>query len=230
MVSAIQQSAESEMRSIVDLYRAVRARTMQIVAPLEIEDYVIQTAEFMSPPRWHIGHTSWFFETVLQAHQPGYKIYSEDYLFYFNSYYEGFGARIERTKRGTKSRPTVKDTVAYRNHVDEQMLGFLDSLSAQPDAEIVLSLVRLGLEHEMQHQELLVYDIKHLLCDQYDAAIKPAPALSVKVEGMAEIAGGLFLLGYNTLVYSQDQSPKSKSQRLSNYDFAFDNEKPAHQV
>ena len=145
MVSAIQQSAESEMRSIVDLYRAVRARTMQIVAPLEIEDYVIQTAEFMSPPRWHIGHTSWFFETVLQAHQPGYKIYSEDYLFYFNSYYEGFGARIERTKRGTKSRPTVKDTVAYRNHVDEQMLGFLDSLSAQPDAEIVLSLVRLGL-------------------------------------------------------------------------------------
>src|SRR3989442_7448095 len=167
MVSAIQQSAESEIRSIVDLYRAVRARTMQIVAPLEIEDYVIQTAEFMSPPRWHIGHTSWFFETVLQAHLPGYKVYSEDYLFYFNSYYEGFGARIERTKRGTKSRPIVKETAAYRNHVDEQMLGFLDSLNAQPDAEIVLSLVRLGLEHEMQHQELLVYDIKHLLCDQY---------------------------------------------------------------
>src|SRR2546428_13355494 len=125
MVSAIQQSPESEMCSIVDLYRAVRARTMQIVAPLEIEDYGIQTAEFMSPPRWHIGHTSWFFETVLQAHQPGYKIYSEDYLFYFNSYYEGFGARIARTKRGTKSRPTVKETVAYRNHVDERMLRFL---------------------------------------------------------------------------------------------------------
>jgi len=95
---------------------------MEIVAPLEIEDYVIQTAEFMSPPRWHIGHTSWFFETVLQAHKPGYKVYSEDFLFYFNSYYEGFGARIERPKRGTKSRPTVRETVAYRNHVDEQML------------------------------------------------------------------------------------------------------------
>ena len=66
-------------------------RTMEIVAPLEIEDYVIQTAEFMSPPRWHIGHTSWFFETVLQAHKPGFRVYSEDFLFYFNSYYEGFG-------------------------------------------------------------------------------------------------------------------------------------------
>ena len=188
-------SPTSKAERVKVLFETVRARTMQIVAPLEIEDYVIQTAEFMSPPRWHIGHTSWFFETLLQAHQPGYKVYSEDYLFYFNSYYEGFGARIERPKRGTKSRPTVKDTVAYRNHVDEQMLRFLESLDEQPNAETVLSLVRLGLEHEMQHQELLVYDIKHLLCDQYDAPMKPAPASSVKVEGMAEIEGGLFWLG-----------------------------------
>ena len=211
---------------------------MQIVAPLETEDYVIQTAEFMSPPRWHIGHTSWFFETLLQAYQPGYKVYSEDYLFYFNSYYEGFGARIERPKRGTRSRPTVRDTVAYRKHIDEQMLGFLDSSDQKPEAEKILSLVRLGLEHEMQHQELLVYDIKHLLCDQYDAPIKTAPAPSAKVEGMAEIAGGLFWLGYACQV----QSPKSKVQSpdrgssptvregVGNYDFAFDNEKPAHQV
>src|SRR5437762_10947586 len=106
--------------SVMKLYQSVRARTLAIVAPLEIEDYVIQTAEFMSPPRWHIGHTSWFFETLLQAHQPGYEIYSKDYLFYFNSYYEGFGERIARPRRGTRSRPTVKDTVAYRNHVDEQ--------------------------------------------------------------------------------------------------------------
>jgi ergothioneine biosynthesis protein EgtB len=199
---------------------------MEIVAPLETEDYVIQTAEFMSPPRWHIGHTSWFFETVLQAHQPGYRVYSEEYLFYFNSYYEGFGARIERPKRGTRSRPTVKDTVAYRKHIDEQMLSFLESVENKPERETVLALVRLGLEHEMQHQELLVYDIKHLLCDQYNAPIKPAPAVSTKVEGMAEIEGGLFCMGYG----SQVQSPKSKVQSPSNYDFAFDNEKPAHQV
>jgi ergothioneine biosynthesis protein EgtB len=180
---------------------------MEIVAPLEIEDYVIQTAEFMSPPRWHIGHTSWFFETVLQAHKQSYKVYSEDFLFYFNSYYEGFGARIERPKRGTKSRPTVRETVAYRNHIDEQMLDFLKDAP-----ESVSSLVRLGLEHEMQHQELLVYDIKHLLCDQFQPNRKPLPKSQSRVEGMAEVEGGLFWLGYE------------------GDEFAWDNEKPAHQV
>lgn len=228
MVSTIQQSAESKTRSIIELYKSVRARTMQIVAPLETEDYVIQTAEFMSPPRWHIGHTSWFFETLLRAHQPGYKVYAEDYLFYFNSYYEGFGERIARPKRGTRSRPTVKETVAYRNHVDAEMLPFLDSIENKPEAETVLALVRLGLEHEMQHQELLVYDIKHLLCDQYDATIQPAPASSVKVDGMAEIGGGLFWLGYDGPV--RGSSPTVRDGADGNYDFAFDNEKPAHQV
>ena len=242
MVSTIQKGDESKTRSIIELYQTVRARTMQIVAPLEIEDYVIQTAEFMSPPRWHIGHTSWFFETLLQAHEPGYKVYSEEYLFYFNSYYEGFGARIERPKRGTKSRPTVRETVAYREHIDEQMLAFLESVGNQSEAGTILALVRLGLEHEMQHQELLVYDIKHLLCDQYDAPIKPAPVALTKVEGMAEIEGGLFWMGYDLRgssptvregsatagdIGTADQSgarpPHSK-------DFAFDNEKPAHQV
>src|SRR6266850_1678293 len=154
MALAIRESSRQDTLSIIDLYKSVRARTMQIVSPLEIEDYVIQTADFMSPPRWHIGHTSWFFETVLRAHLPDYKVYSEEYLFYFNSYYEGFGARIERPKRGTKSRPTVKETVAYRNHVDAVMSDFLDTLDKHPDANTVLSLVTLGLEHEMQHQEL----------------------------------------------------------------------------
>jgi ergothioneine biosynthesis protein EgtB len=224
MVSTTEKLATPRTPAITDLYRDVRARTMQIVAPLETEDYVIQTAEFMSPPRWHIGHTSWFFETLLQTHQPGYKVYSDEYLFYFNSYYEGFGERIARPKRGTRSRPTVRDTVAYRKHVDEQMLPFLESIAGKPQAANILSLVRLGLEHEMQHQELLVYDIKHLLSDQYDAPIKLAAAAAAKVEGMAEIEGGLFWLGY------QAQSPKAKVQSLSNYDFAFDNEKPVHQV
>lgn len=192
---------------LIDLYKRVRARTMEIVAPLEIEDYVIQTAEFMSPPRWHIGHTSWFFETVLQAHKPGYKVYSDDFLFYFNSYYEGFGPRIERPKRGTKSRPTVRETVAYRNHIDEQMLDFLRSAP-----ESVLSVVRLGLEHEMQHQELLVYDIKHLLCDQFEPKMQRLPKSQSQVEGMAEIEGGLFALGFE------------------GEGFSWDNEKPIHQV
>jgi ergothioneine biosynthesis protein EgtB len=225
MASTIRDFSGQDTVSIADLYRQVRARTMEIVAPLEIEDYVIQTAEFMSPPRWHIGHTSWFFETVLHANKPGYKVYSEDFLFYFNSYYEGFGVRIERPKRGTKSRPTVKETVAYRNHIDEQILSLLESLNSLSNAETVLSLLRLGLEHEMQHQELLVYDIKHLLCDQFDAPLKARPEASTKVEGMAEIEGGLFWLGYQ----SDDKSPHSRKTPKS-YEFAFDNEKPAHQV
>src|SRR5882762_4951161 len=128
MASPIPQTAQSQHQSITSLYKSVRARTLEIVAPLEIEDYVIQTAEFMSPPRWHIGHTSWFFETVLQKFQPGYRTYSDDFLFYFNSYYEGFGARIERQKRGTRSRPTVAETVAYRTHIDEQMSAFTEKL------------------------------------------------------------------------------------------------------
>src|SRR6266550_2359066 len=128
MMPTTSESLDIDTRAAIALYQQVRAQTMRIVAPLETEDYVIQTAEFMSPPRWHIGHTSWFFETLLQSHQPGYQVYSEDFLFYFNSYYEGFGARIERPKRGTRSRPTVRDTVAYRKHIDEQMLGFLDAL------------------------------------------------------------------------------------------------------
>src|SRR6202171_3039451 len=135
MVSPIPQQAQLVIRSIADLYQQVRARTLEIVAPLEIEDYVIQTAEFMSPPRWHIGHTSWFFETVLQKYQPDYKTYSEDFLFYFNSYYEGFGQRIERPKRGTRSRPTVAETIAYRAHIDEQMARFIERVSDHDEAE-----------------------------------------------------------------------------------------------
>src|SRR5437870_9542486 len=160
MASSIQQLTRPQNHSITDLYRSVRARTLEIVAPLEIEDYVIQTAEFMSPPRWHIGHTSWFFETVLQKYLPGYKTYSDDFLFYFNSYYEGFGARIERPKRGTRSRPTVAETKKYRAHIDEQMSQFIETFSNRSDGEEIQAILRLGLEHEMQHQELLVYDIK----------------------------------------------------------------------
>jgi len=215
-----------EALPISTLYQQVRARTLEIVAPLEIEDYVIQTAEFMSPPRWHIGHTSWFFETVLQKYQPGYQIYSEDFLFYFNSYYEGFGQRIERPKRGTRSRPTVAETVAYRAHIDEQMARFIERVSDHDDAEEILAIVRLGLEHEMQHQELLVYDIKHLLCDQFDASIAVAPRAIEAVGGMAEVEGGLFKLGYGA---GKDAGEPPAGMRALR-PFAFDNEKPQHKV
>jgi ergothioneine biosynthesis protein EgtB len=212
MTETTKKQAVNQIGAMIDLFKQVRAYTMQIVAPLEIEDYVIQTAEFMSPPRWHIGHTSWFFETLLQTYQPGYEIYSEEFLFYFNSYYEGFGKRIERAKRGTRSRPTVKETIGYRRQIDESMLKFLGTLGARADAATILQLVRLGLEHEIQHQELLVYDIKHLLCDLYQAPAAKMPLATETVTGMVEVEGGLFDLGD------------------SGRDFAWDNEKPGHTV
>jgi ergothioneine biosynthesis protein EgtB len=233
MVLAIPQPTQPKLDGIAELYRGVRARTLEIVAPLEIEDYVIQTAEFMSPPRWHIGHTSWFFETVLQKYQPGYHVYSEEFLFYFNSYYEGFGPRIPRPQRGTRSRPTVRETLRYREHIDEQMSRFIDNVYDRRDAETILAILRLGLEHEMQHQELLVYDIKHLLCDQFDAPIRPPLVSKEKVCGMAEIEGGLFMLGYGTAHGSERVAGKDAGERQAGMPalrFAFDNEKPAHQV
>src|SRR5437660_5474649 len=239
MISTTSEQVSAGIRSISEFFQSVRARTMQIVAPLEIEDYVIQTAEFMSPPRWHIGHTSWFFETVLQKFQPGYQTYSEEFLFYFNSYYEGFGARIERQRRGTRSRPTVAETRAYRARIDEQMSRFIEDVASLDDAETILSIVRLGLEHEMQHQELLVYDIKHLLCCQVDAQIKPAPLSIESVSGMAEVEGGLFDLGYKKRYRTASgsdrsadeinaEAPRYRSGFCNN--FAFDNEKPQHKV
>jgi ergothioneine biosynthesis protein EgtB len=203
----------NKIEAIITFYKSTRKKTLDIVSTLEIEDYVIQTAPFMSPPRWHIGHTSWFFEMLLKEYKPNYKIYSEDYLFYFNSYYEKFGVRIERAKRGTKSRPTVKETLKYRSYVDELTVEFLETLDTNPQCNNILELIRLGLEHEMQHQELLVYDIKHLLCDLYKIPT-PLPSLveGQKVKGMVEIEGGLSWLGDK------------------NSDFAFDNERPMHQV
>ena len=198
--------------TMIELFKQIRQQTMQIVAPLEIEDYVIQTAEFMSPPRWHIGHTSWFFETLLQTYEPGYQLFDEEFLFYFNSYYEGFGKRIQRAKRGTRSRPTVKETVRYRQHIDAAMQKFLERIAEREDAAELLKLTRLGLEHEIQHQELLVYDIKHLLCDLYHAPPAVAPVAVESVTGMAEVEGGLFQLGY------------------AGNGFAWDNEKPQHTV
>ena len=161
----------------------------------------------------------------------GYKPYSEDFLFFFNSYYEGFGERIERQKRGTRSRPTVAETRKYRAHIDEQMARFIESVADRDDAQEILSIVRLGLEHEMQHQELLVYDIKHLLVDQFDAPMKPAPRARENVSGMVEIEGGLFELGFESAGTDAGEPPAGmRALRAALPAFAWDNEKPQHKV
>ncbi len=111
--------------TLLEKYKDIRKRTEDICAPLQTEDYVVQPVADVSPPKWHIGHTTWFFETfLLKEHLKGYKEYNPDYNYVFNSYYETVGARVIRTDRGNLSRPTVKDVYSYREYVDDAMTSF----------------------------------------------------------------------------------------------------------
>src|SRR5476649_2556104 len=143
-----------------DQYYKVRQRTELICSHLQTEDYVVQPVADVSPPKWHIGHTTWFFETfILKPYFMGCQDYDPDYNYVFNSYYETVGTRVIRTDRGNLSRPTVLDICQYRAYVDKAMADFL---CAEPSAD-VKELLILGFNHEQQHQELLYYDIKYIL-------------------------------------------------------------------
>jgi ergothioneine biosynthesis protein EgtB len=145
---------------LVNEYRKVRNRTMQICAPLKTEDYVVQPVVDVSPPKWHLGHTTWFFETfLLQPYFKNYQVFDPDYNYVFNSYYESVGARVIRTDRGNLSRPAVEDIFRYRAYVDEAMEQWLQQEFSREQQ----ALIMLGLNHEEQHQELLYTDIKYIL-------------------------------------------------------------------
>jgi ergothioneine biosynthesis protein EgtB len=146
--------------SLAERFRSVRRQTRLICEPLEREDYVIQSMEDVSPTKWHLAHTTWFFEVfVLKQFAPGYCLKDERYPFLFNSYYIQAGDRWSRPHRGILSRPTVEEVFAYRSHVDEAMDAFL-ARDVPDEARTVLEI---GLHHEQQHQELMVTDIKHVL-------------------------------------------------------------------
>jgi ergothioneine biosynthesis protein EgtB len=146
--------------NLLQKYRAVRAASEAICRPLQIEDYVVQPVVDVSPPKWHLGHITWFWEAfILTPHQPGYRPYNPDYNYVFNSYYETIGARVVRTDRGNLSRPSVDEVYSYRKYVDEKMA---DLIMAGPDEQLE-PLIILGLNHEQQHQELLYTDIKYIL-------------------------------------------------------------------
>ena len=145
---------------LADCYLKVRKRTEQICSPLQTEDYVVQPVVDVSPPKWHIGHVTWFFETfILKPYFDGYSEYNPDYNYVFNSYYETIGARVVRTDRGNLSRPSVDEIYDYRRYVDAAMEKFI---AAGPGRELE-DLIVLGLNHEQQHQELLFSDIKYIL-------------------------------------------------------------------
>src|SRR6185295_2181354 len=182
-------------------YREVRRTTEWLCRPLAIEDQVLQAMPDVSPTKWHLAHVSWFFETFLLApHLAGYKPINPTYAFLFNSYYNGVGPQFSRPARGHLSRPTVAEVLAYRAWVDRGMERLLARMDTEP-AGALASLVELGLNHEQQHQELILTDIK------YNLAVNPLHPVYHAVElprGTAtasldwhELRGGLVPIGYD---------------------------------
>lgn len=196
-------------------YRQVREASSRIVEPLSAEDCVVQSMPDASPAKWHLAHTSWFFEQfLLRAHQPGYRVYDARFEYLFNSYYDNVGPRHARPERGLLTRPELAEVIRYRAHVDEHVERLLGDPSAPA------AILDLGLNHEQQHQELMLTDIKHALSRnplepayrrdlaEYRPGASPVPPL-----GWASFDGGLREIG-----------------ALPENGFCFDNEAPRHRV
>lgn len=197
----------------VKRYLDIRSKTEEIVQPLNIEDFVAQPVQDVSPPKWHLGHSTWFFENfILNVFVKGYRLFDESLPFVFNSYYESQGERILRNKRGTLTRPSTERIFEYRTFVDKQMIAFL-----QQDLipEKALLFFEIGLNHEQQHQELLVTDIKYILGSN---PLMPSysdfvlQSTTVKKSNWLTVNEGLYNIGY------------------SGDDFHFDNEEGEHTV
>jgi ergothioneine biosynthesis protein EgtB len=199
-----------------DTYARVRAATLALVAGLDDADLTPQSAEFASPGKWHLAHTTWFFEQfVLAPGLRGYRRFDDRFGFLFNSYYNAVGPRHERPRRGLLTRPSLADVLAWRTHVDQAMH---DLLGGRPAAEVG-ALVELGLHHEQQHQELLLTDLLHLFAQNPlrpavralpgDAAVPAGPAAALE---WLEFGGGNVEVGHG------------------GGGFAFDNESPRHVV
>ncbi len=177
-------SASNVRGTWIDAFRAVRGETERRAAPLSDEDQVIQSMPDASPTKWHRAHTTWFFEQfLLLPHLPGYRIFDKQFAYLFNSYYVAAGPRHARPQRGLVTRPANSEVAAYRMHVDTAVVRLLNEAGASQIAE-VLRILEIGLNHEQQHQELLLTDILHAfslnpIAPTYDAArIPPAPKKS----------------------------------------------------
>jgi ergothioneine biosynthesis protein EgtB len=203
--------------SMAERYLDIRRRTAGLCEPLETEDYVIQAMPSASPAKWHLAHTSWFFETfLLEPFVPAHRPYHPDYRYLFNSYYEQVGEMHPRSQRGQLSRPTVDEIYRYRARIDEQMLGLLESVPAGQRDEIERRVV-IGLQHEQQHQELLLTDLQYNfsvnpLRPVYRADLPELPNGAVESPRWVVFPGGLSELGH------------------AGEGFAWDNEQPRHQV
>ncbi|EAP87022.1 ergothioneine biosynthesis protein EgtB [Croceibacter atlanticus] len=199
--------------TILDFFLETRHTTETICKPLEIEDYVVQPIVDVSPPKWHLGHSTWFFEEfILKSFKDNYECFNDSYGFVFNSYYESFGKRVVRTNRGNLSRPTVNDIYKYRHYITKQM----ELLLQDNDSEELIELVEIGIHHEKQHQELLITDIKYILGNnpllpKYNDTFTEHTAENHNREWLS-VNEGLYDIGHNSK------------------DFCYDNELGRHQV
>ncbi|MFL5262770.1 MAG: ergothioneine biosynthesis protein EgtB [Anaeromyxobacteraceae bacterium] len=207
------RAAPSAGPGFAERFCAVRARTAALAAPLSPEDMVVQSMPDASPAKWHLAHTTWFFEAFLLApREPGFAPFHPRYTFLFNSYYEAVGPRHPRPRRGLLTRPSAAEVMAYRAAVEERVLALV-ARGLDRDAAAILEL---GLHHEQQHQELLLTDVKHLL---FQNPLRPAyaPRLaagspSAPPLAWTEYPGGVQEIGH------------------AGPGFAFDNEGPRHRV
>ena len=197
-------------------YRHVREESERICARLATDDYQLQSITETSPPKWHLAHVTWFFEAFVLPHfNPNYRVYHPRFAYLFNSYYETVGGMQPRAQRGMLSRPTVEEVYRYRSYVDEQLLALMTTLAEAQWDDLVFR-VTLGLNHEQQHQELLLMDIKHNLSvnpmrPAYNAGLQLSRAQAAPLTWLAR-PGGLREIGY------------------AGDSFAFDNETPRHRV
>ena len=203
---------------IIKDYQTTRSLSVNACKPLKKEDYGLQCSIFTSPPKWHLAHTTWFFETFILKHFVfDYKVYHPSYEVLFNSYYNGVGLQFPRSQRGLLSRPTVSEVMEYREYVDVAMI----SLLAQTDhyeLESIEQRCRLGIEHEKQHQELFYTNLK------YSFSLNPLnPAYYDEGTARDLNQGKMLWLDYTGGLVDTGVEEKSSH-------FAFDNETPAHKV
>jgi ergothioneine biosynthesis protein EgtB len=202
-----------------DAYRAVRNASLELAAPLSAEDQCIQSMPDASPTKWHLAHTTWFFETVLlQPHADGYQGFDPRFQYLFNSYYEALGPRHPRPQRGLLTRPSADEVLAYRAHVDAGVERLLDGIDGPAWAEVE-PILTLGLHHEQQHQELLVTDILHAFsCNPLLPAYRPSTSPALRLASVPPAMqwraqpGGHVEVGHGGA------------------GFAFDNETPRHRA
>lgn len=219
-MTLIRPAAPAAAENLRDRFLAVRTHSLELAAPLSPEDQCIQSMPDASPTKWHLAHTTWFFETLLlQPHAEGYRVFDARYPYLFNSYYEALGPRHPRPQRGLLTRPSLDEVHAYRRHVDDAVQSLLAMAPGGDGARWheIAQILTLGLHHEEQHQELIVTDILHALsCNPLLPAYRPAPGPALRLASVAPAMQWLHRPGGMTEVGHAGAG------------FAFDNETPRH--